>query len=114
MSKRIVWAEYVNDLPVRIFKVHKKAIQAQLAGRDVRETDFAQAMGSIRKQVYIRDHGECQDCGKKLPLNGSVFQRAHFAHIKGRGQGGEDSVENGQILCHDCHIIVQHCGWNPV
>jgi hypothetical protein len=109
-----VWAQYENDLPIRIYKHHKDAIRAELAGLDVRPVDFAEAMGSIRKQRWLLDDRRCTECGKKLPLNGSVFQRAHFAHITGRGRGGEDSVENGVIKCYDCHITREHSGWNPV
>jgi hypothetical protein len=109
-----VWAQYENDLPIRIYKHHKDAIRAELAGLDVREVSFAEAMGSIRKQVWVRDGKACSVCGVLLPLNGSLFTRMHFAHIVSRGRQGEDSVENGCCKCYQCHLVDEHAGGKVV
>jgi hypothetical protein len=68
------------------------------------------AMERLREQVYRRDGGRCQwpNCGELLPLHGSVFNRAHLAHIKSRGAGGGDTAPNVRILCYFHHIGCSH------
>lgn len=68
------------------------------------------AMERLRERVYRRDGGRCQwkGCGDILPLYGSVFTRAHLAHIKSRGAGGGDTMDNTRILCPVHHLINEH------
>lgn len=68
------------------------------------------ALERLRERVYRRDGGRCQwkGCGEILPLYGSVFTRAHLAHIQGRGAGGSDTAENTRILCYTHHIEIEH------
>ena len=61
----------------------------------------------LRLECYVRDKGCCQDCGKFVPANGSVFNRGHMAHIKRRNKGG-DILSNVQWKCYDCHIGYEH------
>ncbi len=50
---------------------------------------------------------QCQDCGVR------TFYAARFdgdsyaydmAHIKSRGAGGSDVIENVKTKCHECHM----------
>lgn len=68
------------------------------------------ALEALRDRVYERDRGRCQwaGCGKLLPKYGSVFTRAHLAHIVSRGAGGSDTAENTRILCPPHHLIEEH------
>jgi len=68
------------------------------------------AMERLREQVYRRDQGRCtwDGCGVLLPLYGSVFTRAHLAHIQSRGAGGSDTAENTRIRCFHHHIELEH------
>ena len=68
------------------------------------------ALEALRDRVYERDRGCCQweGCGKLLPKYGSVFTRAHLAHIVSRGAGGSDTAENTRILCPPHHLIDEH------
>jgi hypothetical protein len=68
------------------------------------------AMEELREKVYRRDQGRCTwaDCGVWLPLYGSVFNRAHLAHIKSRGAGGSDTEANTRILCPAHHLGAEH------
>ena len=69
-----------------------------------------QALEDLRRRVYRRDRGCCtwEGCGKPLPLYGSIFTRAHLAHIVSRGAGGSDTAENTRILCPSHHLIAEH------
>jgi hypothetical protein len=69
-----------------------------------------QALEDLRNEVYERDQGRCQwaGCGKLLPLYGSVFTRAHLAHIVSRGAGGSDTAANTRILCPPHHLVDEH------
>lgn len=68
------------------------------------------AIEALREKVYYRDGGRCQwdGCGKPVPLYGSVFTRAHLAHIVSRGAGGSDTPDNTRILCPPHHLIDEH------
>lgn len=73
----------------------KKAIR--LKGRELSE---------LRKQVAKRANYRCQRCNCFAPLS-----TGHMAHIKSRGAGGDDSLENTEWLCFDCHIAEGHLKW---
>jgi len=68
------------------------------------------AMEALRERQYRKAGGCCQweGCGKPLPLYGSVFTRAHLAHLTSRGAGGSDSEANTRILCPPHHLISEH------
>lgn len=68
------------------------------------------AMENLREIKYRKALGRCEwpECGKLLPLYGSVFTRAHLAHIQSRGAGGSDSEANTRILCPPHHLISEH------
>lgn len=51
----------------------------------------------VRKDIYNRDDGKCQQCG-------DVGTEIH--HVKYRSQGGRGVTTNGLLLCSDCHRIV--------
>jgi len=61
------------------------------------------AMEELRMEVFHRDQGRCQMCGRY-----ASWESGHLAHIKSRGAGGDDVPENCRWLCFDCHIGVEH------
>ena len=42
--------------------------------------------------------GVCPLCGKKFAL-----MKIHADHVKPWCKGGQTTLENGQMLCHDCN-----------
>ena len=70
------------------------------------------AYKEFRETLYRRDKGMCQDCDKWVPLyDGGVFNLftcAHVAHIKSRGAGGGDTLDNAKLKCYECHINKEH------
>ena len=67
------------------------------------------AKTELRRQVYERDRGRCQGCGIFVPIsdqdgNFNLWTCGHRAHIKSKGSGGDDSLENSRWLCYTCHI----------
>lgn len=62
----------------------------------------------LRKQVWERDKGRCVVCDKPVTLRGGIFYGGHVAHIKSRGAGGGDTLDNCIIKCFDCHINKEH------
>jgi len=66
------------------------------------------AMSALRREVYERDGGCCVVCGRWVPLEGGLWERAHLAHIKSRGAGGGDVIDNVQIKCAECHLNREH------
>ncbi|MBN2186556.1 MAG: DUF262 domain-containing protein [Dehalococcoidia bacterium] len=51
-----------------------------------------------RLAIYYRDEGNCQQCGKALK-----FDEGEFHHVKAWHEGGPTTVENGRLLCSQCH-----------
>jgi 5-methylcytosine-specific restriction endonuclease McrA len=71
-----------------------------------------QDLAALRRACWERDQGKCQVCGI------STYWQARFAgdpqaydmaHIKSRGAGGSDTLDNVRTLCHRCHMR-EHSG----
>jgi len=58
----------------------------------------------IREDVFNREHGHCQGCGRFV-----MFSDGHLHHIKSRGAGGSWDLDNLAWLCVECHANV-HAG----
>lgn len=68
---------------------------------------YGRALAKLREQCWDRDKGICQATGEKL------YWEARFpgdplaydmAHIKSRGAGGSDILENVRALSHEAHL----------
>ena len=59
-------------------------------------------MTALRRFVYERDRGMCQECGKWVS-----FKACHLAHIRNKRMWG-DSPENACIKHADCHLVLEH------
>lgn len=69
-------------------------------------TAFRHAVGETYNET-------CQRCGRHSPIldiDGvfDVFTCGHVAHIKSRGAGGGDTMDNVSWQCFECHIIKGH------
>ena len=63
------------------------------------------ALEDLRRSCYERDNGACQMC-----TNYVSWEEGHMAHIKRRAKGG-DILSNVRLLCFDCHIRIEHGGY---
>ena len=54
-----------------------------------------------KHKLYLREFGLCQGCGRWINL-----AESHAHHIKTRGAGGGDELENLALLCWKCHRAV--------
>lgn len=70
---------------------------------------YGPAWDAVREQVWTREHGICQDCGKSVILQKGHWQTMHAAHIHGKGAGGDDLPGNIRCLCLECHSV-EHSG----
>jgi 5-methylcytosine-specific restriction endonuclease McrA len=65
-----------------------------------------EAMQQLRLERWRYDRGYCQNCSIETYLNprwdgdGKAYD---MAHIKSRGAGGSDTLDNVRTLCHACH-----------
>src|SRR5690625_2311512 len=55
----------------------------------------------VRQQIYERDNGLCQQCGK---------QGSEIHHVKFKSRGGRGVLTNGLTLCQLCHKEVHMSG----
>jgi len=61
----------------------------------------SKAWRDLVHDVYVRESGICQGCGKWLPENEAA---AH--HIKTYGSGGSDVIENLELVDKFCHVKI--------
>ena len=64
-------------------------------------------MKHLRWSCYTRDNGICQACGVMTgyePRFDGDPIAYYMAHIKSRGAGGSDVIENVRCLCHRDHM----------
>lgn len=51
-----------------------------------------------RLEIWVRANGNCEKCEARLKTG-----EGEYDHITAQGYGGENTVENGQLLCRPCH-----------
>jgi 5-methylcytosine-specific restriction endonuclease McrA len=51
-------------------------------------------------EVSRRSNSRCNSCGVSI----SFLRKAHLHHIKPLSKGGDNSLENLELLCADCHM----------
>lgn len=51
-----------------------------------------------RRQICSRADGHCEKCMVRLKVG-----EGEYDHVIAQGYGGENTVENGQLLCRVCH-----------
>lgn len=65
------------------------------------------ARTDFRRQLCNRANARCERCGQWAPLlDDGVFNKftcGHVRHKISRGAGGEDTFENCDWWCWDCH-----------
>ncbi len=64
-------------------------------------------MAKLRSDCWHRDGGLCQECGESTywhPRYDGDPLAYDMAHIKSRGAGGSDVLENVRVECHSCPI----------
>jgi 5-methylcytosine-specific restriction endonuclease McrA len=70
------------------------------------ELDEDKIFGYDQKLTIFRKYdGVCQECGRKLEFGDS---HTHYHHIDPYIAGGQTEVENGLLVCQDCHLSKIH------
>ena|ERR1700719_1258099 len=94
-----VWVQLGDDgLAVRIFSNQKEMFFECPEGREA-EMERALATRQIRIQVWNRQNGTCVRCPKIL-----TWESGHLHERETRGQGGNISLDNSEMLCYTCHL----------
>ena len=76
-----------------------KSGRIRLTGSDLADLRFA---------CWRRDGGRCVRCNVAVS-DYTLLNKYDMAHIKSRGAGGSDVLENVKTLCHQCHMR-EHSG----
>jgi hypothetical protein len=63
-----------------------------------------------RITIFRRDNEKCKVCGAKLTFGDS---NTHYHHKIKYSKGGETNIENGVLVCKDCHLRILHGSKNP-
>jgi hypothetical protein len=76
------------------------------------------AMEALRRECFERDGYRCQHlinlrgnmaiCAKTVVWERGFWDSGHMAHIKSRGAGGGDTLDNVVTKCAFCHIVREH------
>jgi len=81
--------------PYTIFKT-EKSVPLNV---EVIVMEKADAVRSIRDDVWFRQDGECLRCGEIITKPGfHMHERVH------KGRGGLVSLDNAMGLCYSCHL----------
>ena len=56
----------------------------------------------LKTEMWNKQYQRCGRCNLYTPP-----ETTHFHHIKSRGAGGDDSEENGKIVCWACHNLIE-------
>ena len=75
------------------------------------------ALEVLRRDCWLRHNETCQCCGERVYFESRFDgdpQAYDMAHIKSRGAGGSDVLDNVQCLCHSCHMKEHNCGGRPL
>jgi 5-methylcytosine-specific restriction endonuclease McrA len=100
---------------VTLFFMGKVEIVDEYEDKEIRAVTFAMKMPSVvrfirsirskkkavkfsRENVYSRDHGKCQYCGKVTPRH-----EATYDHVLPRAAGGKTEWTNVVISCYSCN-----------
>lgn len=70
------------------------------------------ALEKLREDCWVRDQATCRECGTYTfctPRYAGDPLAYDMAHIKSRGAGGGDTLDNVRTLCHACHLK-EHAG----
>jgi 5-methylcytosine-specific restriction endonuclease McrA len=95
MGKVEVVEEYEDkDIKSVTFSIKMPSIIRFLRARKSKRV----AIKFSRENVFARDHGKCQYCGKKLSR-----PEATYDHVIPRAQGGATTWENVVICCVPCN-----------
>lgn len=60
-------------------------------------------MEALRRECFKRDKYTCVQCEKPVS-----WASGHMAHIKSKGAGGSDILENVRTKCRECHLNLEH------
>ena len=60
-------------------------------------------MEELRRACFDRDGGRCVVCGVALLWERGEWLSMHMAHVRGRGAGGSDVLENVVSKCPGHH-----------
>ena len=64
---------------------------------------YGKDMEALWEAMYERDKGRCQKCQVYVSRYSNDSLQAEMAHIKARGAGGSDTLDNVRLLCRACH-----------
>lgn len=69
---------------------------------------------AIREERWRLDGGQCIDCKRPVILERGFWGSMHLMHLKGKGAGGDWSMDNLATGCPECHTKRHNAGGKPV
>ena len=73
-------------------------------------------MTLLRTRRFTMDKFRCRRCNRPVSPFAPEWapNRAHLAHLIGRGAGGSDTLGNTETACGGCHSEEEHWGGKKV
>ena len=99
LAGRAEVVEVYEDRRVRTVSVHFEVPSVLRFVRGLRPQTKRRPSFS-RANVYARDEGRCQYCGRRVPRHDATFD-----HVVPRGRGGKTGWDNIVIACLPCNRV---------
>ncbi len=84
-------------------------IRSGVAGKTGRIRLKGEALAMLRRACFTRDGWRCVACFRRVS-----WASGQMAHIKSRGSGGSDALENVQTMCAEHHALSHNCNGEPL
>src|SRR5690349_9092836 len=91
-------AEVVAEYPDKYIHTPSWTVKTPSVIRLLKPVRRKKVVRFSRLNIWLRDGGRCQYCGRKVTRN-----KMQFEHVLPQSQGGKTTWENIVASCHDCN-----------
>ena len=91
-----------QDLVQRAAASYRSRVSFALASTPIQRPSYLPSW--LRKGIFFRDRGRCQNCGSDISGLLDLDNMLHYDHLLPLNAGGTNEATNFQLLCVDCNL----------